>query len=247
MNAARVGRPWMRAKHSVGGFDAQARIASGHGYGGNPLLVVTVPPEDRDDQDALGNTLTYTSYIDCQDGATLRVPRISVRAAADQLRAAELGVADRTDPDRWEVRSAQQARGMRMGTVHRIRLSTNRAGECWGIRALKIRYSNVGGNDRGKTADTTSRLDCQHSASLVVPALTMATATDDSRAAALSHGEATAQDRHWVKFANENGDATALVHKIKLKSNRAGACWGIVALKVQYKTEGALSQKASEI
>ena len=37
MNAARVGRPWMRAKHAVGGFDEQARIASGHGYGGNAL------------------------------------------------------------------------------------------------------------------------------------------------------------------------------------------------------------------
>jgi len=37
MNAARVGRPWMRAKHAVGATDQQSRIASGHGYGGNAL------------------------------------------------------------------------------------------------------------------------------------------------------------------------------------------------------------------
>jgi hypothetical protein len=37
MNAARVGRPWLRAKHAVGATDQQARIASGHGYGGNAL------------------------------------------------------------------------------------------------------------------------------------------------------------------------------------------------------------------
>lgn len=37
MNAARVGRPWLRSKHSVGATDQQARIATGHGYGGNAL------------------------------------------------------------------------------------------------------------------------------------------------------------------------------------------------------------------
>ena len=37
MNAARVGRPWMRAKDTTGSFDEQARIASGNGYGGNAL------------------------------------------------------------------------------------------------------------------------------------------------------------------------------------------------------------------
>ena len=37
MNAARVGRPWMRAKHAVGATDEQSRIGSGHGYGGNTL------------------------------------------------------------------------------------------------------------------------------------------------------------------------------------------------------------------
>jgi len=40
MNVARVGRPWMRARFPVGAFDEQARIESGHGYGGNAL----VPP-----------------------------------------------------------------------------------------------------------------------------------------------------------------------------------------------------------
>lgn len=50
MNAARVARPWMRAKHAVGGFDEQARIASGHGYGGNaltPPAASTVPVLDE--------------------------------------------------------------------------------------------------------------------------------------------------------------------------------------------------------
>jgi len=37
MNAARVARPWMRAKHAVGATDQQSRIASGNGYGGNAL------------------------------------------------------------------------------------------------------------------------------------------------------------------------------------------------------------------
>ena len=37
MNAARVGRPWLRARHAVGATDQQSRIASGHGYGGNAL------------------------------------------------------------------------------------------------------------------------------------------------------------------------------------------------------------------
>ena len=37
MNAARVGRPWLRAKHAVGATDQQARLAAGHGYGGNAL------------------------------------------------------------------------------------------------------------------------------------------------------------------------------------------------------------------
>ncbi len=37
MNAARVARPWMRARHAVGATDEQSRIASGHGYGGNAL------------------------------------------------------------------------------------------------------------------------------------------------------------------------------------------------------------------
>ena len=37
MNAARVARPWMRARLAVGATDQQSRIASGHGYGGNAL------------------------------------------------------------------------------------------------------------------------------------------------------------------------------------------------------------------
>ena len=41
MNAARVGRPWMRARHAVGATDEQSRIGSGHGYGGNALSPVT--------------------------------------------------------------------------------------------------------------------------------------------------------------------------------------------------------------
>ena len=41
MNAARVGRPYMRAKHAVGATDEQSRIASGHGYGGNALSAGT--------------------------------------------------------------------------------------------------------------------------------------------------------------------------------------------------------------
>ena len=37
MNAARVGRPWTRARLAVGATDEQSRIASGNGYGGNAL------------------------------------------------------------------------------------------------------------------------------------------------------------------------------------------------------------------
>lgn len=37
MNAARVARPYLRAKHAVGATDEQSRIASGNGYGGNAL------------------------------------------------------------------------------------------------------------------------------------------------------------------------------------------------------------------
>jgi hypothetical protein len=37
MNAATVGRPYMRARHAVGATDEQSRIASGLGYGGNAL------------------------------------------------------------------------------------------------------------------------------------------------------------------------------------------------------------------
>ncbi len=37
MNAARVGRPWMRAKHAVGATDQQSRIGSSNAYGGNAL------------------------------------------------------------------------------------------------------------------------------------------------------------------------------------------------------------------
>jgi hypothetical protein len=36
-NAARVGRPWMRAKYARGATNESSRIASGHGYGGNAL------------------------------------------------------------------------------------------------------------------------------------------------------------------------------------------------------------------
>lgn len=43
MNAARVGRPWMRARHAVGATDQQSRIASGHGYGGNALSPAGAP------------------------------------------------------------------------------------------------------------------------------------------------------------------------------------------------------------
>jgi hypothetical protein len=37
MNAARVGRPWIRTKLAVGATTQASRIASGHGYGGNAL------------------------------------------------------------------------------------------------------------------------------------------------------------------------------------------------------------------
>lgn len=37
MNAARVGRPYMRAKHAVGATDQQSRIGSSNAYGGNAL------------------------------------------------------------------------------------------------------------------------------------------------------------------------------------------------------------------
>ena len=42
MNAARVGRPWMRARHAVGATTEASRIASGHGYGGNALSPAVV-------------------------------------------------------------------------------------------------------------------------------------------------------------------------------------------------------------
>lgn len=41
MNAARVGRPWMRAKHAVGATDQQSRIGSSNAYGGNALSAGT--------------------------------------------------------------------------------------------------------------------------------------------------------------------------------------------------------------
>lgn len=41
MNAARVARPWMRARHAVGATDQQSRIESGNGYGGNALSAGT--------------------------------------------------------------------------------------------------------------------------------------------------------------------------------------------------------------
>lgn len=37
MNAARVARPWMRARHAVGATDQQSRIGSSNAYGGNAL------------------------------------------------------------------------------------------------------------------------------------------------------------------------------------------------------------------
>lgn len=37
MNAARVGRPWIRTRLAVGATDQQSRIETGHGYGGNAL------------------------------------------------------------------------------------------------------------------------------------------------------------------------------------------------------------------
>ena len=40
MNAARVARPWTRARLAVGATDEQSRIASGNGYGGNALSAV---------------------------------------------------------------------------------------------------------------------------------------------------------------------------------------------------------------
>ena len=36
-NAARVGRPWMRAKYAVGATTEASRIASSNAYGGNAL------------------------------------------------------------------------------------------------------------------------------------------------------------------------------------------------------------------
>ena len=49
MNAARVGRPWTRARLAVGATDEQSRIGSGHGYGGNPLsaAVSTIMAQTR--------------------------------------------------------------------------------------------------------------------------------------------------------------------------------------------------------
>ena len=37
MNAARVARPWTRARLAVGATTEASRIASGNGYGGNAL------------------------------------------------------------------------------------------------------------------------------------------------------------------------------------------------------------------
>ena len=42
MNAASVGRPFLRARLPVGASDEQSRIASGLGYGGNALSLAAM-------------------------------------------------------------------------------------------------------------------------------------------------------------------------------------------------------------
>ena len=216
-------------------------------FAGKSFDLVAVAPEDRDDQNAAGETLTFTSFTDCATGATLRAGRLTHWTAAESLRNADLNTPFRADPDRRESITDQIGRGTTRAVVHRIRISSNRAGEAWGSQAHEFEFS-PDGDDQVRDAETTAQTDCATGASLMVPQLSIYTSTDSTRNADLGTPIAMTRDRYEQRALQiGNGTEYGILHRIRVTSNRAGDAWGSQAHVLEFSPEGDTELRGADI
>ena len=214
------------------------------------LQAVGVPPPDRDDQDAAGNTLTYTVFTG-GDGYQIRPPRFEVMHSVDSGVNADIAGYERLGPDRFHALSNRIGHLPTFASNSlRPFMVAKRAGERFGIAALRIR---VDVHDPGPTivsrqsenTDTHTGGDGYQSR---YPTWRGFLSTDSGQDSALE-AAGTDRDRDRVAFMLPRGKSVAYGSgRFKLETDgRAGNRFGIYAIRVLVNVTNAPEPKAKEI
>lgn len=217
MNAARVGRPWMRSRRAVGATTQASRIASGHGYGGNAISSSAI--EDPDDD------LAVTARVD-SDGATIRPARVVFYHAADGAREADFTGFDRSHRlDRHHVRSSREFRNPNVGNRFDVGFDAVRAGEAFALQRLVVWVSAT--DARPRAAENTDRTD-HEGATLGVQAFRVSVSADGEREADAETLDAFVTDRWVARFAVPSAQGLGQFWEIDLESQgRAGHAFAL--------------------
>jgi hypothetical protein len=217
MNAARVGRPWMRSRHAVGATTQASRIASSHAYGGNALSPLT-DPEDPDD-------VAVTARVDAY-GATVRAARLVVYHSTDGLREAGfVGFDRKATIDRHRVRSSREARNPNRGCRFIVGFEAIRAGEVFALQRLVAWISPeearpTATDGTGRTAHDGSTVDVQ--------SLRLVVAADGEREADTETLDAFVTDRWVARFAVPSAQGLGQYFEVEFGSlGRAGHVWAL--------------------
>lgn len=203
-------------------------------YGGGGTAAA-VPPPDRDDQDAAGNTLTFTDFIDA-DGAYLRPARLTIHHAMNSKRNAALVGPERLDPDRYFVEAVRNGRTPNTGRTMRIFATSNRAGERSGILRVRVYYTSQT-LSRRLTTDTTYRVD-DDGAYLRIPTFRAFLAVDDKRNSALSSTGGTDQDRDVAHLSLPASSRNRTARIFIADDGRAGNRTALLRVRVYYEAVG---------
>jgi len=204
------------------------RQASGYGYSGIAATVTAIPPSDDDTLDNAGNTLTVTTFTDC-DGAVVRPPRITFRRAADSVENADLAGAYRADMDRFQIRYPVPPRNS--GSLIRIRASTNRAMDALSVRRFRIVGELEPAWPRASTKTATGT-DCD-GAFVGVPTVRIGHAADSASNGSIRYGSSDS-DRFAMRFGFDTDSQVAghVFRYVFQSDSRMGSAFSIKSFRV---------------
>lgn len=192
-----------------------------------------IEPEDNDAKNNDGTDLTVTATTDC-DGATIRPAHVYYSQSFDNGFESALTTSIRGDMDRRLVRFA--TRLPNKGYTPRFAFESLRAGEAFGLRSVQITAHATPFTKREAT-NTTGATDA-NGATMRVPSLHLAHATDDSRNSALTWG-ATDQDRFSVRHAVHSNVAAGFTHCFAVETDgQAGDVLALLEMRIEGAEDG---------
>ena len=216
---------------------------------GGATITVATPPPDRDDQDAAGNTLTFTAFTG-GDGYEIRAPRFEVMHSVDAGVDSALHGYERIDPDRFTALSSRHGRlPTTASNSLRFVAQTKRAGERFALLHARIvvDVSDPGPSLRSRLSTNTDTHTGGDGYESRVPQWRAFLSTDSGRDVALSIAN-TDRDRDRVSFSLPRGKSVGWTGRLRLDTDgRAGNRWGLYGIRVIVDVTENNTPKAKEI